>query len=86
MSPPQTALLAGIVAVAFLVEAAAGFGSMVVALTVGALFFPMPSLLGWLVPVNLKPFADNLPAERCVRLNRLRATSAEAPAARRCRR
>jgi uncharacterized membrane protein YfcA len=49
----QTALLAAIVAIAFLVEAAAGFGSMVVALTVGALFFPMPSLLGWLVPVNL---------------------------------
>ena len=37
MTPAQTALLAGIVAVAFLVEAAAGFGSMVVALTVGAL-------------------------------------------------
>ena len=53
MSVEQTALLAAIVAVAFLVEAAAGFGSMVVALTVGALFFPIPSLLGWLVPVNL---------------------------------
>ena len=53
MSAAYTALLAGIVAVAFLVEAAAGFGSMVVALTVGALFFPIPSLLGWLVPVNL---------------------------------
>ncbi len=53
MSLSQTALLAGIVAIAFLIEAAAGFGSMVVALTVGALFFPMPSLLGWLVPVNL---------------------------------
>jgi uncharacterized membrane protein YfcA len=49
----QTALLAGIVAIAFLVEAAAGFGSMVVALTVGSLFFPLPSLLGWLVPVNV---------------------------------
>ncbi len=53
MTAEQTALLAGIVAIAFLVEAAAGFGSMVVALTVGALFFPIPSLLGWLVPVNL---------------------------------
>ncbi len=53
MTSAQTALLAAIVAVAFLVEAAAGFGSMVVALTIGALFFPMPSLLGWLVPVNL---------------------------------
>lgn len=53
MSAADTALLAGIVAVAFLVEAAAGFGSMVVALTVGALLFPIPKLLGWLVPVNL---------------------------------
>lgn len=53
MSPEQTALLAAIVAVAFLIEAAAGFGSMVVALTIGALFFPIPSLLGWLLPVNL---------------------------------
>lgn len=49
----QTALLGAIVALAFLVEAAAGFGSMVVALTIGAIFFPIPSLLGWLVPVNL---------------------------------
>lgn len=53
MNASDTALLAGIVAVAFLVEAAAGFGSMVVALTAGALLFPIPSLLGWLVPVNL---------------------------------
>jgi uncharacterized membrane protein YfcA len=47
------ALLAGIVFVAFLIEAAAGFGSMVVAMTVGALWFPVPSLLVWLVPVNI---------------------------------
>jgi uncharacterized membrane protein YfcA len=53
VTPGQTALLAAIVTVAFFVEAAAGFGSIVVALTIGALFFPMPSLLGWLVPVNL---------------------------------
>lgn len=53
MTSAQTALLAAIVTLAFLVEAAAGFGSMVIALTLGALFFPMPSLLGWLVPVNL---------------------------------
>lgn len=53
MRPEQTGLLAAIVTLAFLVEAAAGFGSMVVALTIGALFFPIPSLLGWLVPVNL---------------------------------
>lgn len=53
MTPAQTVLLGVIVAVAFLVEAAAGFGSMVVALTVGALFFPLPALLGALVPVSL---------------------------------
>ncbi len=53
MTAGQIALLAGVVALAFLVEAAAGFGSMVVALTIGALFFPIPSLLGWIVPVNL---------------------------------
>lgn len=47
------AVLALIVFVAFLVEAAAGFGSMVVALTVGALWFPVNELLGLLVPVNL---------------------------------
>ncbi|MEW5739669.1 MAG: sulfite exporter TauE/SafE family protein [Myxococcota bacterium] len=46
-------LLTGIVFVAFLVEAAAGFGSVVVAMTVGALWFPVPQLLAWLVPVNL---------------------------------
>ncbi|MFT3710248.1 MAG: sulfite exporter TauE/SafE family protein [Archangium sp.] len=47
---PQLAL---IVFTAFLVEAAAGFGSMVIALTVGALFFTVEDLLLWLVPVNL---------------------------------
>jgi uncharacterized membrane protein YfcA len=46
-------LLAVIVFVAFLVEAAAGFGSVVVAMTVGALWWPVPQLLAWLVPVNL---------------------------------
>lgn len=46
-------LLATIVFVAFLVEAAAGFGSMVIALTVGALFFKVETLLLALVPVNL---------------------------------
>ncbi|MGV3625719.1 MAG: hypothetical protein ACO1OB_33215, partial [Archangium sp.] len=45
-------LLAGIVFVAFLIEAAAGFGSMVVALTLGALWFDVNQLLAWLVPVN----------------------------------
>ncbi|MCA2978784.1 MAG: sulfite exporter TauE/SafE family protein, partial [Myxococcaceae bacterium] len=42
-----------LVLVSFLVEAVAGFGSMVVALTVGALFAPVDALLGVLVPVNL---------------------------------
>jgi uncharacterized membrane protein YfcA len=42
-----------LVAVSFLIEAAAGFGSMVVAVTVGALFLPVDALLGLLVPVNL---------------------------------
>jgi len=46
-------LLAVIVFIAFLVEAAAGFGSVVVAMTVGALWFPVSSLLAWLVPVNV---------------------------------
>lgn len=47
------AVLAAIVFVSFLVEAAAGFGSMVVALTLGALWFDVNQLLAWLVPVNL---------------------------------
>jgi uncharacterized membrane protein YfcA len=46
-------LLALIVFASFLVEAAAGFGSMVVALTLGALWFSVNELLAWLVPVNL---------------------------------
>ncbi len=45
--------LSVLVLVSFFVEAAAGFGSMVVALTVGALFSPVDVLLGLLVPVNL---------------------------------
>lgn len=48
-----TAGLWALVALSFLVEAAAGFGSMVVALTIGALFLPVDALLGLLVPVNL---------------------------------
>ena len=42
-----------IVFLSFLVEAATGFGSMVVALTLGALWFSVNELLGWLVPVNM---------------------------------
>jgi uncharacterized membrane protein YfcA len=47
------AILAAIVFASFLVEAAAGFGSMVVALTLGALWFSVGELLAWLVPVNM---------------------------------
>ena len=46
-------LLALIVFASFLVEAATGFGSMIVALTFGALWFDVNELLGWLIPVNL---------------------------------
>ena len=46
-------ILALIVFFAFLVEAATGFGSMVIALTLGALLFDVNALLGWLVPVNM---------------------------------
>lgn len=45
--------LVGIVFVAFLVEAAAGFGGVLVAMTVGALWYPVPQFFGWLVPVNV---------------------------------
>lgn len=45
--------LSVLVLVSFFVEAAAGFGSMVVALTVGAQLMPVDALLGVLVPVNL---------------------------------
>jgi uncharacterized membrane protein YfcA len=53
LSAPELSLLALVVALAFFVESATGFGSMVVALTLGALRFPVTSLLGWLLPVNL---------------------------------
>jgi len=53
LTPVQLAFLAAIVAGAFLIEAAAGFGSIVVALTVGALLFPVGQLLGWLLPLNI---------------------------------
>jgi hypothetical protein len=54
MTPASSpVLMAGLVVVAFFVEAAAGFGSMVVALTVGAWWFEVNALLGVLVPLNL---------------------------------
>jgi uncharacterized membrane protein YfcA len=46
-------LLAALVAVAFAVETAAGFGSMVVLLTLGGLLMPLPGLMAVAVPVNL---------------------------------
>lgn len=51
MSP--VALLAGVVLLSFFVEAAAGFGSMVVALTLGSLAFGVNELLAVLIPVNM---------------------------------
>ena len=53
MTHAALATLAALVAFAFLVETAAGFGSMVVALTLGALWFEVNALLAWIVPVNL---------------------------------
>jgi uncharacterized membrane protein YfcA len=47
------ALLAGVVLLSFFVEAAAGFGSMVVALTLGSLAFGVNELLAVLIPVNM---------------------------------
>lgn len=49
----ELGLLAALVFLGFLVEAAAGFGGMVVSLTLGALWLPVGHLLGVLVPVNL---------------------------------
>lgn len=49
----QLGLLATLVVASFAIEAASGFGSMVVALTVGAAWFQVSELLAWLVPVNL---------------------------------
>jgi uncharacterized membrane protein YfcA len=49
----ELAVLGALVLFGFLVEAAAGFGGMVLALTFGALWLPMGRLLGVLVPVNL---------------------------------
>ena len=49
----QLLALCALVFLAFLVEAAAGFGSTVVALTLGALMFSLDELLAWLLPVNM---------------------------------
>jgi len=49
----EVVALCALVFLAFLVEAAAGFGSTVVALTLGALMFSLDELLAWLLPVNM---------------------------------
>ena len=58
------AALAGLVMLAFLVETAAGFGSAVVALTLGGLFLPLPWLMAVLVPVNMVVSAVVLARDR----------------------
>jgi len=64
LAPPELAALAAIVALAFGVEAATGFGSTVVALTLGAGHFGLEPLLGVLVPLNLLLSAWILARER----------------------
>lgn len=46
-------LLAAFVLLAYTVEAVTGFGSIVIALSLGALFLPIPELMPVLVPLNL---------------------------------
>jgi uncharacterized protein len=47
------ALLAAILGLGFLVEAVAGFGGTVIALSLGAAHFPIEALLAWFLPLNL---------------------------------
>jgi uncharacterized membrane protein YfcA len=47
------ALLSAILGVGFLVEAVAGFGGTVIALSLGARWFPIEQLLAWFLPLNL---------------------------------
>ena len=47
------ALLAAILGLGFLVEAVAGFGGTVVALSLGARWFPIDTLLAWFLPLNI---------------------------------
>jgi len=63
--------LAGLVMLAFLVETAAGFGSAVVALTLGGLFLPLPWLMAVLVPVNMLVSAVVLARDRSALDSRL---------------
>jgi uncharacterized protein len=47
------ALLSAILGFGFLVEAVAGFGGTVIALSLGARWFPIEELLAWFLPLNL---------------------------------
>lgn len=53
MSQGLLLTLCALIALAFVIETVAGFGSMVVALTLGALWFDVNALLAWVVPVNM---------------------------------
>ena len=53
LSDPRTWLFVLIVFAAFAVEAAAGFGSTVVAVTLGAFLFPLPVVLATFLPTSL---------------------------------
>lgn len=46
-------LLAGVVFLGFLVESAAGFGSTLIALSLGAHLMPLPAVMAVVVPINL---------------------------------
>ena len=48
---PNFIAVVAIVFFAFFTQAATGFGGMVIALTISALLFPVPLLLGWFVPL-----------------------------------
>ncbi len=51
MIEPAFAAVTAIVFFAFFTQAATGFGAMLIALTLGALFYPVTLLLSWFVPL-----------------------------------
>jgi len=53
LSDPRTWIFVVIVFAAFVVEAAAGFGSTVVTVTLGAFLFPLPVVLATFLPANI---------------------------------
>lgn len=61
---PQQLALAAIVALAFLVEAALGFGATVVAVALGSLLMPVGPLLAAFLPMNVVLSAAVLRADR----------------------